>query len=289
MISSNTLICSYGYVNFSYVSKKSTTQRMCRTEGTQNVITKDNHNSNNNQRQILKRLVEEYLLTPHYTSTYIFHPKYLYPVLDDESRIIPDVRRLYTMSKRVIPTITHNNNHNSMHTTTTAAPIFTTGTDYLRMAFRAYGKERGLNLVQMKNNTHTHIKNLLEEVVNSGIEDDYDEEDNPSISTRRRRFRNNNTSQNYQNQQQETGGDGGKLVTELLAKYIDLRFSNNNTTTTTSSLLASIGANNNHTNNIWTSSSNSSQSTMEEFQSQGLDLFQYVHEKDVFEDFYKRD
>ncbi len=270
----------------------------------------DNKNQQNNNK-ILTSLVEQHLITPHYTTDYILHPTHLYPILDDGCTILPDVRRLYTMSKRVTTITNSTSSPNVM--TVDLTKTCTTGTDMLRNAFGEYGKERGLSIVQMRNlsnkekpNNKTHIvssllllkkklemlhkkafaadesfgrciRMIVEDVVNAGgstNNNDGDDGTNDARGTSRRRMKNNKSGLQ--------GGDGGKLVAELVAKFVDLRLKS------TKTCAATIN-NSSETNNSSPLWNHDHHGDMEGFQMEVLDLFRYVHSKDVFEAFYKQD
>ena len=273
-----------------------------------NDIKKTNNKNQQSNNKILTSLVEKHLITPHYTADYILHPTHLYPILDDGYNILPDVRRLYIMSKRVTTTTNSTSSTNVMTVDLTETCI--TGTDMLRNAFGDYGKECGLSIVQMRNhsnkekpNNKTHIvssllllkkklemlhkkafaadesfgrciRTIVEDVVNAGGNtNDGNDGHNDARGTSRRRMKNNKSGLQ--------GGDGGKLVAELVAKFVDLRLKS---TKTSAASINSSEINNNSP--LWNTDQHGD---MEGFQMEVLDLFRYVHSKDVFEAFYKQD
>ena len=244
---------------------------------------------------LLLSIVDLQLLRPHYNGQHILHPTVLHKLLDDESRIVPDIRRLYTLGKRV-----------------------SGGVELLRAAFGQYGRERGLEVVRVAGisggggssaspsginkaeskdaklktipnllayKSHLEdlqirafggdesfakaVRNVLEEVCNAGSDGNDDDE-----------------------------GDGGRRIAELLAKYVDLRFKNAKaggiTTPSASASAAAVLARTDSTGSassaaVMAGLAGTTESEMEIFQTAVLSLFRHIHSKDVFEAFYKRD
>mmetsp|Transcript_24933 Transcript_24933/g.72123 ORF Transcript_24933/g.72123 Transcript_24933/m.72123 type:complete len:1025 (-) Transcript_24933:63-3137(-) len=243
---------------------------------------------------LLLSIVDLHLIRPHYNGQHILHPTVLHKLLDDESRIVPDIRRLYTLGKRV-----------------------SGGIDQLRTAFGQYGRERGLEVVRVGGgggggssaspsgaskaeskdaklkiipnllSCKSHLEdlqirafggdegfakavsNVLEEVCNAGSDGNDDDE-----------------------------GDGGRRVAELLAKYVDLRFKNakagGTTAPSASASAAAVLARTDSTGSAGSAAvmiglAGTTESEMEIFQAAVLSLFRHIHSKDVFEAFYKRD
>ena len=239
---------------------------------------------------LLLSIVDIHLLRPHYNGQHILHPTVLYKLLDDESRIVPDIRRLYTLGKRV-----------------------NGGIDLLRTAFGQYGRERGLEVVrggvsgssespsgpskaESKDAKLKIIPNLLS--CKSHLEDlqirafGGDESFAKAVSNVLEEVCNAGSDGSGNDD-----GDGGRRVAELLAKYVDLRFKNAKAGGTTApSASASAAAVLARTESTGSASSaamiglaGTTESEMEIFQTAVLSLFRHIHSKDVFEAFYKRD
>lgn len=246
--------------------------------------------STTSRTRILMYIVESRLLAPHLTTSHILSTTSLYPLLDDDDRIVPDVRRLYQLSRRTDG-----------------------GMDALGIAFGDYGRRRGLAIVHMGQRSrssgtmttsslaaqrearqrivpellryksrledmHTRafqadetfgrtLRTVLEDVLNAGGDAD---DDHVGKQTK------NNL-----------GTDGGKAVAELLAKHVDLRFRNTRAAAATAVSPTSNKANSSQGGKALSSSSSSSSN--DQFQESILSLFRHVHSKDVFEAFYKRD
>jgi len=235
---------------------------------------------------LLLSIVDLHLLRPHYNGQHILHPMVLHKLLDDESRIVPDIRRLYTLGKRV-----------------------SGGVDLLRAAFGRYGRERGLEVVRGGEPSNAESKSESKDVklkiipnllsCKSHLEDlqirafGGDETFAKAVSNVLEEVCNAGGDSNSGD-----AGDGGRRVAELLAKYVDLRFKNAKaggiTAPSASASAAAVLARSDSTASAGSSSAvaglaGTTESEMEIFQTAVLSLFRHIHSKDVFEAFYKRD
>jgi len=113
------------------------------------------------QNRILTALVETHLLTPHFSPNHILHPTNLYPILHNEQQEevagitskpkSSDIKLLFQLSRRVRMKDQHNTHQIQQDGITTNNSY---GTEQLRMAFDAYGHERGASIVRMRSNHH---------------------------------------------------------------------------------------------------------------------------------------
>ena len=96
--------------------------------------------------KVLSHLVETYLLTPHFSIKYILHPMNLYPILNDDSNGPPDdVKLLFQLSKRVH---SYGDTCNSVQDKNMNSLPYSPGMELLRIAFEAFGKDRGLSIIR---------------------------------------------------------------------------------------------------------------------------------------------
>ena len=108
------------------------------------------------QNRRLVHLVEEFLLTPHFTPGLLLHPAHLYPILNQEhgynegqghdrggaGALGKDAKLLFQLSKRYTQNarMAINANPHNVGANTISTSI---GMELLRQAFESYGKERG--------------------------------------------------------------------------------------------------------------------------------------------------
>jgi cullin-4 len=265
--------------------------------------------------QYLVQLVEEFLLTPHFTSKYLLHPFNLYPILDQEEYSVrKDAKLLYQLSKRC------KNNSSTALIQNSSMITLHVGTEVLRQTFEEYGKERGSAIMRQKSPSIHHstspvkppptmmttrdmnnqiVSNLLEyknhleylhkeafegeesfgkslrKVLESVLNDSALEDSEESTSNVRSR------AGRYGRE-----SDGGKRIAELLAKYMDAVFKSTKGFIAPLSMRNVMGAN--------TEASPQKLSVTEDNNSEGLqlavlDLFRHIQSKDVFEAFYRQD
>eukprot|EP00957_Ditylum_brightwellii_P157007 11948962-Ditylum_brightwellii.AAC.1 len=251
------------------------------------------HQYSNNKR-LLASIVDMHLLKPHLTESCLLHPHQLYPLLDDPTRINPDVKRLYLLSRRI-----------------------ENGIETLRSAFAEYGKHKGLSILHpqssasnatTKEQEKTVIPQLLQfkahlEALHN-IAFAHDNLFAVAIRTVLEDVLNSGGTENSSSGGSQPIGDGGRRVAEFLAKHVDLQFKNPRaqisttvtlhtshaiaaSATSSSSTLCTISTPSNTTSALLSSSAD--QDPSETFQSSILSLFRHIHSKDVFEAFYKRD
>jgi Cullin, a subunit of E3 ubiquitin ligase len=265
--------------------------------------------------QYLIQLVEEFLLTPHFTSKYLLHPFNLYPILDQEEHSLrKDAKLLYQLSKRC-----KNNSSTALIQNSSSAITPHAGTQVLRQTFEEYGKERGSAIMRQKSPATNHsispvkpspamtmrdmnnqiVLNILEykahleylhreafegeesfaktlrKVLESVLNDSTHEDSEESASNAR------NRAGRY-----GRDSDGGKRIAELLAKYMDAVFKSTKGSLAPFSMRNAIGAS---TEMSPQKLSVIGYNDSEELQLAVLDLFRHIQSKDVFEAFYRQD
>jgi len=265
------------------------------------------------QNRVLTSLVEKHLLSPHFTSEYIFHPSNLYPILDQSSKDsnLKDVKLLYQLSKRVLP---HKNTYQEQFQHPSLPPsasVERTGTQCLLSAFAAYGRERGKSILQSSSSCGTKlsqpnnkemeakiIPNLLRFKchLESLFLDEFSSDDSFGQAVRNILEdvvnyggigEESNTSQTssvaFRKSRNNNSADGGKRVAELLAKHMDMRFKNAKSSLSNSASL-SIAV-----KNRLVGGTPPPDTDIESYQASVIDLFRHIQSKDIFEAFYRRD
>jgi len=235
-------------------------------------------------RTILAAVVEQHLLLPHVES-FLLQDKSLYPMLDNDSKLEPDLKRLYILLSKV------------------------SKLDVLRSAFGKYGRITGIKIIQGSSGASTTGKNAKE----------VDKEIIPNILKWKERletiqkvgfleddtFGYSTTSTNEKSQQNSSLSTGclrgvledvlngshieynkshnadeyGKRVAELLAKHVDLCLRSAKTLAmpNASTMLPKSG------------SYKPNASDPERFLDKIMSVFRYLQSKDIFEAFFKRD
>eukprot|EP00979_Chaetoceros_neogracilis_P012101 scaffold3111_cov263-Chaetoceros_neogracile.AAC.8 len=271
------------------------------------------------QNRLLIHLVEEFLLTPHFTPQLLLHPTNLYPILDQKEEFNhKDAQLLFQLSKcyaeKEMKTKFHTDmNMNTINTITTSQ-----GMELLRQAFEVYGKERGISITRptqtlpvpisvgpvkpppqmtVREINNTIIINLLE--YKAHLEFLHKESFGSDVffgKTVRRVLEsvlndggvdeNETVSEARRRGRYGNESDGGKRIAELLAKYMDLRFKN-----AKSSLVSSPmkGISRRSFDALKSLSSGGGDNDTEVFQTAVLDLFRHIQSKDIFEAFYRQD
>ena len=266
------------------------------------------------QNRILTHLVEEFLLTPHFTPQLILHPSNLYPILDQEQDSQnQDAKLLFNLSKCIV----HLPSHASApahHNTITSFP----GMESLKQCFEAYGKERGtaimrpasiplappmgsavkppppmtvrdtntkiiINLLQYKAHLeYLHVEafggdEFFGRTLRKVLED--------VLNAGGAEDANESKRKRYGNE----SDDGGKRIAELLAKYMDLRFKNAKSGLAASTSSPMKSGRSATSISVLSASTNNADNDTEALQVKVLDLFRSVQSKDVFEAFYRQD
>lgn len=263
--------------------------------------------------QILVQLVEECLLTPHFTRQYLLHPINLFPILDqDENSCQKDAKLLFHLSKRC-----KNNSSTALLQSNTMMIASSAGMELLRQSFEEYGKERGYDIMRQKVSlppssvsptkppppmttremNHQMVVNLLQYKAHLEylLREAFDREENFAKSFRKvletvlndSALEDNEESMQY-NRRRRYGNDsdGGKRIAELLAKYMDVVLKNTKASSASTSMRSIMGANKEMSPQ---KPSGSLDNDSELLQLAVLDLFRHIQSKDVFEAFYRQD
>ena len=255
---------------------------------------------------LLATVVEQQLLLPHVES-FLLQDKHLYPMLDDDSKLIPDLRRLYILLRKV----------NKLNE--------------LRVAFGRYGKITGMKIIQgtsvagsnanSKETDKEIIPNLLkwkerlENIHRIGFMNDdsfgYSSTSHAATSTAPNSYNyashpgsssssasstsclrlvledvlNGSSLENNKNYNTE---DYGKRVAELLSKHVDLCLRSAKALAMPSALTMPLS---NEASTTYGADSlmKANDSDPEHLLDKIMSIFRYLQSKDTFEAFFKRD
>mmetsp|Transcript_14845 Transcript_14845/g.27907 ORF Transcript_14845/g.27907 Transcript_14845/m.27907 type:complete len:1056 (-) Transcript_14845:334-3501(-) len=267
--------------------------------------------------QCLVQLVEEFLLTPHFTSRYLLHPFNLYPILDQEEHSLrKDAKLLFQLSKRC-----KHNSSTALILNSSSMITAHAGTEVLRQTFEEYGKERGSAIMLQKspppmNQSISPVKPSPTMMTNRDMNNqivinllkykahleylrkeafEHEESFGKSLRKVLESVLNDSaledSEESASNIRSRAGrhgrdSDGGKRIAELLAKYMDAVFKSTKATIAPLSMRNTIGAN---TEISPQTLSVTGDNYSEELQLAVIDLFRHIQSKDVFEAFYRQD
>ena len=274
------------------------------------------------QNRLLVHLVEEFLLTPHFTPQLILHPTNLYPILDQEQTSNQkDTQLLFQLSKGYVENETKTKFQTNINTNTNTIST-SEGMELLRQAFEDYGKERGISITRpaqtlpvplpaagpvkpppqmtVREMNNKIIVNLLEFMAHlEYLCKDSFGKDAFFGKTARKILEgvlndggvdeNETASEARRRGRYGNESDGGKRIAELLAKYMDLRFKNAKSSLVSSSPMKGIGWRGSNTSKILSNCVGGGDNDTEVLQTAVLDLFRHIQSKDIFEAFYRQD